>query len=156
MSMEKLFSQFVKATEPNDRKVYLTSVFYSLFHLAVMWYVYVRRAHTAPYAMVIVHMVFVGVLYALPKEIQRWQNGGLSNSPKAGHVLVLLWLLSFIVMCMIQLVGAGAYQLPEGMTEMTSFLIVALGLTHASKRKHELTHGPCPPPTPPSNEKTPA
>ena len=73
MSMEKLFSQFVKATEPNDRKVYLTSVFYSLFHLAVMWYVYVRRAHTAPYAMVIVHMVFVGVLFVLilSKDIMR-------------------------------------------------------------------------------------
>ncbi|MFA5854483.1 MAG: hypothetical protein WC866_05390 [Patescibacteria group bacterium] len=152
--MDKLFSQFARATEPNDRKLYLSSVLYSLFHLVVMWYVYVRGVHTAPYALVIVHMVFVGVLYALPKEIQRWHNGTTSSAPKAGHLLVLIWLLSFIAMCMIQLCSDGAYRLPEGMTEMTAFLIVALGLTHASKRKHELKHGPCPPPNG-TDEKTP-
>ncbi len=144
MSFEKLFDSFVRATEPDDRKLYLSSVAYSLFHLSIMWFAYARQTHTAPYALVIVHMVFVGVLYTLPKEIQRWHNGTRSPTTKAGHLLVLAWFISFIAMSLFQLCSVGDYRLPEGMTEMICFLLIALGLTHTSKRKHELKHPPCP------------
>lgn len=145
MGMENLFERFVQATEPDDRKLYLTSVGYSVFHLALMWYAYVTHGHAPPYAFVIVHMVFVGVLYALPKEILRWQNGSKPPTTKAGHLLVLLWFFSFLLMGLGQHGYADwGYGLPDGMTEMTCFLLATLGLTHTSKKKHALQHPPCP------------
>ena len=153
MGIEKLFERFVKATEPDDRKLYITSVLYSLFHLALMWHAYLRLHHSPPYALVIVHMVFVGLLYALPKEIQRWHNGTKPPSTKAGHLLVLSWFGSFLLMALGQhFVDAKDYMLPEGFTEMMCFLLATLGLTHASARKHALKHAPCPeaPPSAPA------
>lgn len=145
MGLEKLFERFIKATEPNDRSLYTTSVLYSVFHLALMWHAYLRLDHAPPYAFVIVHMVFVGVLYALPKEIQRWHNGTKPPSPKAGHLLVLSWFISFLLMGLGQhFVDAKDYRLPEGFTEMMCFLLATLGLTHTSKKKHQLKHPPCP------------
>ena len=145
MGIEKLFERFVKATEPDDRKLYATSVLYSLFHLGLMWHAYLRLHHAPPYALVIVHMVFVGLLYALPKEIQRWHNGTKPPSTKAGHLLVLSWFASFLLMNLGQhFIDAKDYRLPEGFTEMTCFLLATLGVTHTSKKKHELKHPPCP------------
>jgi hypothetical protein len=145
MGIEKLFERFIKATEPDDRKLYATSVLYSIFHLGLMWHAYLRLHHSPPYAFVIVHMVFVGVLYALPKEIQRWHNGTKPPSTKAGHLLVLSWFVSFMLMGLGQhVVDAKDYRMPEGFTEMMCFLLATLGLTHTSKKKHELKHPPCP------------
>lgn len=162
MGIETLFERFVKATEPNSRSLYATSVLWSIFHLALMWHAYIRLDHAPPYAFVIVHMVFVGVLYALPKEIERWHNGSKPPSTKAGHLLVLAWFVSFTLMGLGQhFVDAKDYKLPEGMTEMMCFLLTALGLTHTSKKKHELKHPPCPSqdaapiPAPPETEKPP-
>jgi len=149
MGMENLFERFVKATEPDDPKLYLCSVFYSLFHLAVMWFAYLKQGQ-APYAFVIVHMVVVGILYALPKEIVRWHNGTKPPTPKAGHLLVMAWFASFLLMGLGQvsstlgIVDGWAYRLPDGMTEMICFLLATLGVTHTSKRKHALKHPPCP------------
>jgi hypothetical protein len=161
MGIEQLFERFVKWTEPDDRKLYATSVLYSLFHLALMWHAYLRLDHSPPYAFVIIHMVFVGVLYALPKEIQRWHNGSKPPATKAGHLLVLAWFVSFMLMGLGQhFVDAKDYRLPEGFTEMMCFLLATLGLTHTSKKKYELQHPPCPkestPPAPPEDEKPPA
>jgi len=150
MGIEKLFDRFVEATEPDDRKLYVTSVLYSLFHLGLMWVSYIRLDHSPPYAFAIVHMVFVGVLYALPKEIQRWHNGTKPPASKAGHLLVLAWFLSFLLMGLGQYcIDTKTYHLPEGMTEMMCFLLATLGLTHTSKKKHALKHPPCPPPPAP-------
>ena len=162
MGIEKLFERFVKWTEPDDRKLYATSVLYSLFHLGLMWHAYLRLDHSPPYAFVIIHMVFVGVLYALPKEIQRWHNGSKPPSTKAGHLLVFAWFASFLLMGLGEhFVDAKDYKIPDGATEMLGFLLATLGLTHASKKKHELQHPPCPqdaapkPPAPPENEEPP-
>lgn len=160
MGIEKLFERFVKATEPDDRKLYVTSVLYSLFHLGLMWHAYVRLNHAPPYAFVIVHLAIVGVLYTLPKEIRRWHNGSKPPSTKAGHLLVLLWFVSFLLMGLGQYcIDEKDYRLPEGMTEMACFLLVTLGLTHTSATKHALKHGPCLPaetPPAPSDAKPPS
>jgi hypothetical protein len=151
MGIDKLFERFVKWTEPDDRKLYVTSVIYSLFHLCLMWHAYLRLDHAPPYAFMVVHMVFVGVLYALPKEIVRWHDGKSQPTAKAGHLLVMLWFISFILMGLGQyFIDEKAYHLQEGMTEMTCFLLVTLGVTHTSKKKYALKHPPCPPcgPTP--------
>lgn len=151
MGIEKLFERFVQATEPDDRKLYATSVLYSVFHLGLMWHAYLRLNHSPPYAFVIVHMVFVGLLYALPKEIQRWHNGSKPPSTKAGHLLVFSWFVSFLLMGLGQhLIDAKDYHLPDGMTEMMCFLLATLGVTHTSKKKHALQHPPCPPAPPPA------
>lgn len=163
MGMENLFERFVKATEPDDRKLYLSSVGYSIFHLSLMWYAYLAHGQAPPYAFVIVHMVFIGMLYALPKEIVRWQNGSKPPTTKAGHLLVLLWFASFLLMGLGQvgstwnLIADRGYRLPDGMTEMICFLIATLGVTHTSKKKHALKHPPCPPAAeaPPSETKAP-
>lgn len=158
MGIEKLFERFVKWTEPDDRKLYLTSVFYSLAHLGLMWHAYLRLHHHPPYAFVIMHMVFVGVLYALPKEIERWHNGSKPPSTKAGHLLVAAWTASFVLMGLGQhFIDSKEYKLPEGMTEMSCFLVVTLGITHTSKKKHRLKHPPCPPcdPAPPPEDQKP-
>ncbi|HTK60437.1 MAG TPA: hypothetical protein VL283_04540 [Candidatus Baltobacteraceae bacterium] len=163
MGFEQLFDRFVKWSEPDDRKLYVTSVLYSLFHLGLMWYAYLRLDHAPPYAFMIVHMVFVGVLYALPKEIVRWHNGSRPGSAKAGHLLVLLWFFSFLLMGLGQFcIDEKDYHLQEGMTEMTCFLLITLGVTHTSKKKHALKHPPCPQqeedpaPVAPETEKPPA
>ncbi|MEK7546537.1 MAG: hypothetical protein AAB554_05755 [Patescibacteria group bacterium] len=146
MGLEKLFARFVVRTDPDDRKLYLSSVLWSVFHLSLMWHAYLRLHHSPPYAFVIVHMVFVGVLYALPKEIHRWHDGSKPPSPKAGHLLVLAWLVSITLMGLgEQFIDAKEYKIPDGMTEMTGFLLATLGVTHTSKQKHALKHPPCPP-----------
>jgi hypothetical protein len=126
-----LLEKFIKASEPNDRKIYLTSVGYSLFHLGLMWYASLTHGHAPSDALVSVHIVFVGMLYALPKEIIRWQNGLQPSKNQAGHLLVMVWFASFLIM-------GVADRIPEGMTAMTCFLVGTLGATIASKATHEI------------------
>ncbi len=139
MATEDLFRRFVRYSEPGDRSLYLTSVGYSLFHLYLMWSAFAHHGHAPPYAFVTAHMVFVGVLYTLPKEIQRWQRVPKppTTKPKAGHLLVFLWFWSFVAMGLGEHAwGESGYRIPDGMTEMTCFLVAGLGLTNMSKRRH--------------------
>lgn len=148
MAIDRLFERFVRASEPDDRKLYATSVAYSLFHLALTWHAYLTHEHAPPYAFVIVHMVFVGALYALPKEIRRWHGPVEATSPKAGHLLVLAWFLSFLLMGLGQYAaGPVGRRIPEGMTELLCFLLATLVLTGISKDRHR-RKPPTDPPTP--------
>lgn len=131
MGKEYLLERFIKASEPTDRKIYLTSVAYSLFHLTLMWYSSLTNGLAPSSALVSVHIVFVGLLYALPKEIMRWQNGIKPAKNQCGHLLVLVWFASFLIMAL-------SKSLPDGMTEMTCFLLGTLGATITSKTAHDL------------------
>lgn len=145
MASFKLFESLVPATEPNDGKIFWSSVAYSLFHLGLMWHAYLTGFHTPPYSLIVIHTIFVGLLYALPKEYERWKNHKTAPAPnRPGHLLVLSWLFSHVIMAACAYGSKGHYGLPEGMTDMTSILLGTFSVTYLSKRVH-LNKTKCPP-----------
>lgn len=156
MAGSKLFGGLVPATEPDDGKIFASSVAYSLFHLGVMWHAYLTGHHAPPYSLIVVHTIFVGLLYALPKEYDRWKNHKTAPAPnRPGHLLVIVWLASHAFMAGYAYATKGRYGLPEGMTDMTAILLGTFSATYLSKRMH-LNKRRCPPETPaPETEKPP-
>ncbi|GEM_PF-3215027 len=156
MAGSKLFTSLIPATEPNDGKIFASSVAYSLFHLGVMWHAYLTGHHTPPYSLIVIHTIFVGLLYALPKEFDRWKNHKTAPAPnRPGHILVLAWLASHAVMAVCAYGTQGRYGQPEGMTDMTAILLGTFSVTYLSKRMH-LHKTRCPPAAeapPPETEK---
>jgi hypothetical protein len=145
MSGPRFFDGLIPATEPNDAKIFWTSVAYSLFHVGVMWHAYLTGHHAPPYSLIVIHTIFVGVLYALPKEYERWKNHKDAPAPnRPGHLLVIAWLASHAVMAIGAYATKGRYGLPEGMTDMTAILLGTFGATYLSKRMH-LNKRRCPP-----------
>ena len=142
MPILKFFSSIAPATEPNERRVFLVSVYYSVVHLGAMIHAFLSTFPAPPYAMIVVHTVLVGLLYAVPKEYERWAEGAQIKPPRPGHVLVALWFWAFVSMSVIQYLTKGAFKLPDGMTEMTTLLLGTLGATKISKLMHA-KRNPC-------------
>ena len=137
MAAPKLLESLIPATEPNDAKIFWSSVAYSLFHLGIMWHAYLTGHHTPPYSLIVIHTIFVGLLYALPKEYDRWKNHKDKPAPnRPGHLLVLVWLASHALMSFLAYWTRGRYGLPEGMTDMAGILLGTFGATYFSKRMH--------------------
>jgi hypothetical protein len=143
MPVLKMFAKIAPATEPNERRVFAISVYYSLVHLGLMTHAFFTGHLAPPNAMIVIHTIFVGLLYAVPKEYDRWKNGGAARPPRPGHVLVVLWFLVFVGMSVIQYLSREAYKLPDGMTEMTTVLLGTLSATSFSKLMYGKRY-PCP------------
>lgn len=156
MAATKIFEKLIPATEPTDARVFYGSVAYSLFHLALMWHAYLTGFYDPPYSLIVVHSIFVGLLYALPKEYDRWSNHKKSPAPnRPGHLLVIAWILSHTLMNLLAYLTKGKYGLPEGMTDMTGILFGTFCLTYFSKRMH-LNKVKCPPTETEGDETKPA
>ncbi len=147
MGIEKFLEDLIRSTEPTEKKIYVTSWCLSLLHLGLMWHSHLGSRPAPPYSFVAIHLAFVGVLYAIPKEHDRWQNNGSARKPlnRAGHLLVILWLSSAVAMTLVQhfawLANSG---LPDGMAETTIGLLLIFGATDLSKRRYTAKNAPCP------------
>ena len=142
MPVRSLMESIAPATEPNEKRIFWISVYYSLIHLGLMVHAFLTGHHPPSNALIFIHSIFVGLLYAVPKEYERWMNGGSKRPPKPGHVMVVLWFSLFLSMCVAEYFSDGAVKLPDGMTEMTSILVGTIGATSLSKLMYATTH-PC-------------
>jgi cell division protein FtsW (lipid II flippase) len=147
---EKKPHKVASIIHPDNAKLFVTCVAFSLLHLGLMLDAYFSERDRVAYALIVLHGMLLA-LYVGPKEANRWFNGG-RPSTRPGEFLVFLWIAALAFM------GTHshflpAYRIPEGMLDTVLTLGVILFGTEMSKLIHGWRKPPCPEAKPAETEK---